>query len=500
MFDKIKRLGTETAIYGVSTIVGRFLTFLLTPLYANILTPSDLGVVATLYAYLAFLNVVYGYGMESAHFKYSSTLELGDRRQNFTVPFLSVLLTSAVFSACIAWQSGPVARLLDLSESHRSVIAYGAAILFLDGAAIIPFASLRMAGRATRFAALKLVNISTNVALNVLFLLVFHRGVEGIFLAGVLSSGLTLALLAPVILAHLPSRWSGELYVALLRFGLPQVPAGIAGMMIQVIDRPILQALTDRATVGIYQANYRLGIFMMLIVSMFDFAWRPFFMANASDPRARPMFARILTYFILLTSCVFLVLSFFLEDVVKLTLFFGASILPEPYWAGLAIVPVVLLAYVFLGISNNVVAGIYLEKRTRHLPAVTLLGALVNVVANYLLIPVWGIMGAAVATLLAYAVMTAALYVVAQRFYPIRYEFDRIGKIAAAGTAVFLLYCFVRLGALEILWKFALLVLFGMLMYWMKFFEPAELQRITRMAGRREQPLPRPEPPVAPGV
>ena len=487
MFDKIKRLGTETAIYGVSTILGRFLTFILTPVYANILPPSEVGIIATVYAYIAFLNVLYGFGLEGAYMKYTSTLEVGNKKQNFSVAFLSLTITSFLFSVFIFLQSDSLAAMTHLSTTYHSLPKYTAWILFLDAVAIVPFASLRMAGKARQFAALKLVNIVVNVVCNLVFLLSYKMGIEAIFYSNIVASGCTLLLLLPTIIKNTTLEWNGSLYGALLRFGLPTVPSYIATMMIQVIDRPILEALTDKATVGIYQANYRLGIFMMLVVSMFDFAWRPFFLSHAKEPDAKRLFARVLTYFILITSWVFLIVSFFIDDIVKLPIFWGRSILPEPYWTGLAIVPVVLLAYIFLGISNNVAAGIYIEKKTRQLPTVTFLGAFVNIVSNLLLIPTLGIMGAAIATLLSYAVMAIALYIVVQRFYRVEYEFMRIAKIVISALIVFLLFLPLRMETMELLWKCALLVLFGALMYWMKFFEPAELRTLSGLFRRREQ-------------
>jgi O-antigen/teichoic acid export membrane protein len=486
MFDKIKRLGTDTAIYGVSTVVGRFLTFILTPIYANVLSSSDVGVIATTFSYIAFLNVLFGYGMESAFMKYRSTLEVGNEKQNFTVPFLSLTISSLVFAALMMWQGSALANLAGDRATYTPLVSYTAIILFLDTIAIVPFASLRLARKAKRFAAIKLTGIIANVTCNLLFLLMYHTGIEGIFYSNIISSAIALVMLMPTILSNLNGKWNGTLYEALLRFGLPYVPAGIATMMIQVIDRPILHALTNASTVGIYQANYRLGIFMMLIVSMFDFAWRPFFLTHAKDPDAKQLFARVLTYFVLLMTGVFLLLSFLLEDVVKLPIFWGHSILPPEYWHGLAIVPVVLLGYMFLGISNNLVAGIYIEKKTQHLPANTFIGAFINIAANVLLIPFMGIMGAALATLFSYAAMACALYFVVQRFYPIKYEFDRITKIAIAGGVVFLLYHFVKLDSFEVVWKFGLLMLFVALMYGMKFFEQSELKAITRsLTGKR---------------
>lgn len=485
MREQIARLGADTAVYGLSTILGRFLTFLLTPVYANLLVPADLGVVATLYAYIAFLNVVYGYGMESAYFRFAAERETWSAREVFTVPFLSVTGTGLLFSLLLAAGAGPLGALTALPED---IISLAAGVLALDAAAIIPFAALRAERRAKLFAAVRLAGIVLNVALNLLFLVVWDGGIRGILLSNLLSSGAVLLLLLPVILRRLGGAWRKDLHAALLRFGLPLVPAGIATMMIQVIDRPILEALTDRAAVGIYQANYRLGIFMMLVVSTFDFAWRPFSLAHGRDPGAPRLFARILTYFLLVGTGIFLALSFFLEDIVRIPLIAGRSILPEPYWSGLPVIPVVLLAYLCLGFSNNIVAGIYIEKRTAMLPPVTFLGAALNVGANFLLIPVWGIMGAAVATLVSYAGMAAVLAVLVRKVYPVEYETARLLKILGAGALLYGAFLFVRDLPGALVWKGGLLAGFAGLMGLLRFFDATELKALGGMVRARSAP------------
>lgn len=490
MRAQIARLGTDTAIYGLSTIVGRFLTFLLTPVYANLLIPADLGVVATMYAYIAFLNVVYGYGMESAFFRYAAERGSWTPREVFTVPFLSVSGTALLLSLLLAAGAGPVSR---LAGAPAELIPLAAAVLALDAIAVIPFAALRAERKAKQFATVRLAGIGVNVGLNLLFLLVWNEGVRGIFLSNVISSGLVVLMLLPVIVRRFGGEWRRDLYGALLRFGLPLVPAGIATMMIQVIDRPILEALTDRASVGIYQANYRLGIFMMLVVSTFDFAWRPFSLAHGAEPGAPRMFARILTYFLLLGTGMFLLLSLFLEDLVKLPLLAGRSILPEPYWSGLPVIPVVLLAYLCLGFSNNIVAGVYIAKRTGMLPPVTFFGALVNVVANLVLIPVWGIMGAAVATLLSYAGMAALLAALVRRVYPVEYETARILKVIGAGALMYGASFLVRELPGALFWKGALVAGFAALMGLFRFFNAGELQVLGGLFRSRSAPAPESE-------
>jgi len=481
MLEKIKRLGTDTAVYGISTILGRFLTFLLTPLYTHALPAEDLGIVATVYAYIAFLNVVYGYGMEGAYMKYVSTLETGNRRQVFTVPLLAVGITSLFFSTALMLWSPSVARWIHVPDALAGIVAQGALILFLDALTLIPFASLRMASQARTFAFIKVAGIFVNVLCNILFLFVFRAGVEGIFLSNIISAVLVLILLVPTILRGLSFSWPQGLLGALLKFGLPSVPAGIAGMMIQVINRPILESLSGKAAVGVFQANYRLGIFMMLLVSMFDFAWRPFFLQHANDPEARPLFARILTYVVLTLTAVLLSLSLFLEPVVRWHIFAGRSLIAAPYWVGLDIVPVILLAYLFLGVYNNLIAGIYIEKKTARLPVVTFVAAAVNVLANYLLIPPYGLLGAAYATLASYVVMAAMMYVMVRNIYPVPYEWIRLAKITVAAVALYALARFVDAGPWTIAWHTVLLLCFPVLLYLLRFFVPGELRGMARL-------------------
>ena len=495
MFDRIRRLGSDTAIYGVSTVLGRFLTFLLTPLYTHVLLPGDLGIVAMIYAYIAVLNVVYGYGMESAYMKYVSTLEQGSKRQVFSVPFFSVSMSGLVFSAALGLFAAPAAEVIGVPAQHTVLIVYAAVILFLDVLALIPFAALRMAHRPKLFASIKLIGIVVNVVTNVLLLFWARMGIAGIFLSNVISSGLVVALLLPTVVSQLEFSRPRGLLRALLAFGLPSVPAGLAAMMIQVINRPILEALRGKEALGVFQANFRLGIFMMLIVSMFDFAWRPFFLSHASDSDARQLFARVLTYFVLLTTGVFLVLSFFLPAVVTAPLFFGHPLIAAPYWDGLPIISVILLAYLFLGVYNNFMAGVYIEKKTRALPPITAAGAVVNITANYALIPPFGLMGAAYATLLSYVAMAVLLFVASQRWYPVPYEWRRIGTIVLSAAAVFVPAQFCGDDPVGLLAKIFLLVLFALLMLGMRFLAPSEREGIAAFFRRGQARPERTDPP-----
>jgi O-antigen/teichoic acid export membrane protein len=485
MIENIKRLGKDTAIYGTSTIIGRLLSFLLIPFYTNVLKPEEYGITAYVYSLIAFLNVIYNYGMESAYFKYSSTLEIGNKRQNFSTPFISVFCSSFLFSIAIVFLSEPLAKLISIPADYNRIIYYSALILCLDAIAIIPFAHLRQNNNAKRFAFIKTLNIVINVVLNIILLVKFKLGVEGIFISGLVASFVTVVFLLPTIFRNFELNFSKSLYKALLKFGLPSLPAGFAAMMLQVIDRPILRALTNDASVGIYQANYRLGIFMMLVVSMFDYAWKPFFFATAKEPNAKEIFSQVTTYFYLLMTVVFLVISLFIEDIVKIQVLNRYIIHPN-YWIGLNIVPVVLAAYLLNGLALTFSAGIYIEKKTLFLPITTIISAVTNVVVNLLLIPKMGIMGAAIATLLSYFVMVVSTFYFSQRIYPVQYELSRIFVITVSIVLCFIFFKILSGVIVTLILKFLTVLLFFGFIYIFKFFSSDESSIFKKYFNRSQ--------------
>jgi O-antigen/teichoic acid export membrane protein len=484
MLQQLKRLGSETAMYGTSTIVGRFLNFLLVPFYTNVLQPGEYGIVTYVYSIIAFVNVIYAYGMESAFFKYASTRELGPVKKNFSTAFLSLISTSVVFSFVLLMLNASIGTSLQIPEQSRVILFYAIGMLAFDTMSIIPFAVLRMEHKAKQFAAIKVLNIVINVVMNIVLLVGYHCGIVGIFISGVTASLATFLVLLPTVFRNISFGINTGLLKALLKFGLPSVPAGLSAMAVQVIDRPILRALTDDATVGIYQANYRLGIFMMLIVQMYDYAWRPFYFSAAQEENAKEIFSRVLTYLILFMSIVFLFLTLFIYDIVKIS-FFGRHLIHPSYWSGLSLVPIVLLGYFFLGIYTNVSAGIYIQKKTVYLPVITLVGALVNIGANFLLIPSMGMIGAAWATFWAYFGMALVAYLVARRVYPVIYEWNRILKIFLTLSIIAALYYYVVVSmdasVLRLLVKLSLVGMFIGSMFILKFFKQSEVTFMKNM-------------------
>jgi O-antigen/teichoic acid export membrane protein len=450
MLEKLKSLSKQTLIYGTSTIVGRFLNFILVPFYTNVFAPSEYGIVAVIFAYIAFLNIIYSFGFEAGYFRFASSGELGSERQNFSHPYFTIFANSAFLSALILLFSPQLAEYAGLTSN--SIIIYAAFILFFDALVLVPFAYLRLKNKAKVFAAIKLVNICVNVALNLILILVFKFGLEAVFISNLVASLVTFLILLPVVVKNLSASYHGTLLKELLKFSLPYLPAALAAMVIQVVNILILSYLTDVKTVGIYNANYKLGIFMMLVVSMFEYAWRPFFLNNAKEPGAKELFAKVLTIFTGAASVVFVILTFTIKDLITIPLPYKGYLIGAKYWDGVIIVPLVLLAYMFLGIYTNLIAGIYIEKKTKYLPLITGLGAVLNVVTCFLLIPYWGIIGSAIATLVSYIAMAVYMYIVAQKFYPVKYETGKVMALLGINTLTIVIF-FLTFDSLGIIYK-----------------------------------------------
>jgi O-antigen/teichoic acid export membrane protein len=459
MKAQLRSLASDTIVYGVSTIIGRFLTFLLTPLYTNYVTKSELGDTAYLYSLIAFVNVVYSCGFDSAFFRFFSVESAGrdgeqrgaqtpseKNRSVFAHSFMGVAVVSVTgtFLICLA----PEAYASGLAlEASGIILVYAALIALFDALALVPFAALRMESRARRFALLKLAIITVNVSANLYFVVLEKMGIRGIFLSGLLSSFVGLALVTPDIARYVLGGkivFDAALFRELWRFGLPTVPAAFSAIMLQVADRPILKIFVDSASVGLYQANYRLGIPMMMAVTVFEYAWKPFYLretarsaATKAERRARSaMLASVLTYFVVGSAFVFLLGALLMEYIVRVP-FIGGRFVNPAYWSGLAIVPIVMIAYFFNGLSVNFAVGVYIRKRTRYLPAITGGAALANVALNFALVPVYGPWGAAWATLGAYMVGAALMYRAAFRLYPLPYEWGRIGLALCACACIY---------------------------------------------------------------
>ena len=436
MAKDIKRLGKETLVYGTSTVLARLLNFCLVPFYTYYLLPGEYGIIATVFAAVALLNVIFLFGMDQSYLRFAS--DATDKNKIFRQCFYGVLLNGLVLGTLLLLCCAPCARLIGIPAAAAHLIQLAAVILFLDVLNMIPFTKLRLERRAWYFAGVRTASIVVNVLCNIFFIAVLHKGIDSILWANIFASLASLLLLSPVVWSELKQNarfaFDWALEKQMLAFAWPFVPSGLASLFVSVIDKPILVHLAGTEQVGIYQANFKIGVFMMLIVSMFDQAWRPFFLAHAKDDDARDTFARVLSFFVALASWVLLGLIFLMPDIIKSNLFGNFHLIAPAYWGGMSVIPLVLTGYFCYGLYVNFMVGPVLTKKTRVLLWITLLGAAVSITTNLTLVPQMGILGAGWAVALSYGAMAAALFAFTRRVYPIPYEYKKLAAMLAAAV------------------------------------------------------------------
>ncbi len=486
MRNKLRSLASDTAIYGMATIVSRFLTFMLTPLYTNYMLQADVGDMINLNALIPFLNIVYSFGMEASFFRFYKQNDFIDSQKVFTHSFIVIGIISFFVSLTIFFSSDFLASFLTSNPNGSYYIKLLSVVPFLDSLLIVPFSLMRMKRKVRKFALYKLMQVIIAVGFNIVFVVLMGKGIAGVFWSLLIASAFAFLICLPEIVRYLRFELDWPLLKQMLRFGVPTIPASFSSMVLQVADKPIMKAMANSETLAVYGINYKLGIPMMMLVTMFEYAWKPFYLTHYEDADAKPLFARVLTYFTLLSSIVFLTMSLFISDIVDLP-FFGKKFIEPSYWKGLGIIPIILAGYYFNGVFTNFAAGFYIRKKTDYLPLVVGAGAALNIAMNILLIPSTGIWGAAWATFAAYFLNAVLLYYFANRIYPLPYEWKRVFIIIGSTLAVYfsadyILQFFDGYNALLI--KTAAIAVFFFLLQALGFFIPSEIRSIKKLFSR----------------
>ncbi len=425
-------------MYGISSVLARFINYLLVPFYTDVFKPAQYGIVGLIYAAITFLNVVFTFGMESAYLRYAKDREKA--RDVFKTLQLSLLAGGSVL-AFLLWILAPAFMpLMSLGPETRDFYLLMIGILWFDTLSIVPFAELRLVRKSVLFAAIRTGNVLVNIALNFYLILGLGWGIEAVFVANLIASGATTILLWILTARMMGGSWSRAIFDKALKFGLPFVPAGLGYAINETLDRFMLNnylsqdtiielygiEYTPESIVGIYNACYKLGVFMLLLVQMFRMAWQPFFLRHADDPNAQKLYSDVFRYFNVAAGAVFLGVALFVEQIVQIKVpLLDAYLIGQDYWMGLNIVPILLGAYWFQGWYINFSAGIFIEEETKVLPRITLTGAAITVIANLALIPFFGMAGSAWATLLSYAAMAMLLYRHSRKVYAVPYSLPR---------------------------------------------------------------------------
>ena len=443
MTSPVKRLFGQTAIYGLSSIFGRLLNYLLVPLYTAVFVdPSDYGVVSELYAWVAFLIVLLTFGMETAFFKFIQ--KEGAKENTFATALISLLFVNGLFFLIIAIFHQDLARLL-LFEHHGEYILLLGAIVTIDAISSLPLAKLRAEEKALRFSLIQFSSIGVNITLNLILMLGFvsadnpERGIVFILVANLIAS-----LVKPLLLYksfQLQSSFDRALFKKMAFYSLPLAVAGFAGIINETLDRILLkQMLYDpfiptslsyaEAQVGIYSASYKLAMLVTIFLQAYRYAAEPFFFSQMNKENKNQIYVKVMNAFIGLVCVVFLLVALNIDV-------FKHFIQNESYWIGLRVVPILLLANVFLGIYYNQSIWYKLSGKTKFGAYIALSGAFLTVLINVLFIPKYGYMACAWATLIVYLFQMLLSYFLGQKHYPIPYNVWKFFLYLGSALAIY---------------------------------------------------------------
>ena len=432
-----KNLFKQTAIYGLATVLPRMFSFVLVPLYTGLLPKAEYGQLNVIFAYIIFFNVILAYGMETAFFRFYN--KESDKKSVVETSMISIFWTSLVFLfVALLYKS----TLADWSGIDSQYINYTIWILVLDALVIIPFSKLRATQKPMMYAIIKIGNVLVNLLLSIFFLVYMPKiialnptGVISslyienfqigyIFLANIIASLLTFVVLSPDYV-FLKWKFDFGLWKKMMVYGLPIMVAGIAFAINEQFDKILLSELLPHniadAEVGVYSACYKLGLFMVLYRTAYTLGIEPFFFSHAQNENAPQTYATVTKYFVIFGSFIMLGVIVF-ADLFKIIMIRDSS-----YWVAMKVVPLIILANFFLGIYTNLSVWYKLIDKTYVGAYISIVGAILTLVLNFLLIPSMGYMGSAIATLAAYGSMMLISYYLGNRYYPIPYDFEKIG-------------------------------------------------------------------------
>lgn len=423
----LKRFFQDTLIYGFATVLPRLMNFILVPLHVTALSTVGYSVNTTFFVWAAFFNVILTYGMETAFFRYFSNSD--KKGQVFSTAFISLTVTTILFFGIVFLFKDYIIGFVDLSPKYFNMLL---AILALDTLVVVPFAYLRASNRPIKFAGIKIFNITIVILVNYFFLwlvpdypslvpdFILERyspedQVQYIFLANLLASGATFLILLPYFFKS-KIEFEFGIFKQMWKYGWPIMIAGIAFVINEMLDKILLKEMISEDIMGAYAGCYKLAIFMTIFVQAFRMGAEPFFFNHSKTENAKQTYANILNYFVIFGSLILLVMVVFLD-------LFKVLIIPNPdYWITISIVPVILLANLFLGIYHNLAIWYKLTDRTKAGMYISIFGAIITISLNLALIPVIGFMASAYTTLAAYGAMMLVSYYFGRKYYPVPYN------------------------------------------------------------------------------
>lgn len=482
MSNPLKKLAGQTVIYGLGTILPRFLNYLLTPILTRQFLPAEYGINSVLFSYISFLNVIFTYGMETTFFAFYSRFD--DKNRVYSTAVISLLSSSVFFSILLFSFSPLISDVLSKPNAYYPVsfISWSILIIAIDAMTVIPFAKMRAENKAMKFSLMKLLNVVLNFGLTVFFVQVcksaydHHEdnflahfydpdiGIGYVFLATLIANFITLLLLSPELFS-INFSLDTLLLKEMLTYTWPLIILGLAGMINETLDRIILSFLVPdesqgQIDQGIYGACYKIAILMTIFIQAFRFAADPFFFGKSKEKDSKKTYAVVMKYFVIFCLLIFLGTLMNLDWIKYLV--------DKPYWEGLKVVPILLLANLCLGVVYNLAIWYKLSGQTKFGAIISVFGAVITLAVNIIFVPSYSYVACAWATLAAYGGMMILSYVLGQKNFPIKYNLRAItvyAIIALGLYAVSSIYSDMQNVYLKVFLNNLLILLFAWLIY-----------------------------------
>ena len=432
--SKLKSLAGETVVYGASTIVSRLLAWLLMPFYIRTLDPELFGGVTNIYSYIAVILVVLTFGLETGYFRFVTNQNKNDLLKTLTL-FVTVL--AVVFITLVFVFIQPITNTVGNQYLTSDIFKYGSIIVSIDAIVSLPFADLRYRNLKMKYASLRFFQVLLNIFMNVFFLVFLpyllkndigwvnsifdsNNRLKYVFIANILSSGFIGIYFLPSLL-----RSKGHLIFnglkPILKYSAPIMVVGLFGMLIQNIDKILMIKLIDvepMKSLGIYSANFKIGVLMMLFIQSYRLAFEPFFFKEGKENASKDLYATILKYFVIFGVIIYVGVLNFIEVI-------NLFLLPE-YFEGNVIIPYVLLGQLFFGVYYSLSLWYKLTDNTKYGAYISGFGAVTVIIMNIVLVPVYGYVGAAISSFICFFLMMVLSYFLGQKYYPINYPIRTI--------------------------------------------------------------------------
>ena len=434
----IRSLGRQSLIYGFGHVLARIVTFLLLPLYTHLFTPEEYGVISLAYAFMGVALIFYKYGMDSALLKYAIAFKNEKQKVYLSTIYIMQVVTSLTFSI-ILYFSSPIISVYVLSVNEPKLVILLSYILACDAIWNLSVLLLRAEERSFQFVLYNLINVLATMGFNILFVVLLRKGIEGVLLANLAASLLLLLISFPIILKKITiKKLSLSVAKSVLVFGLPFLPAGVFTVAMELANRYLLAMLDGSFSVGLYSAGHKLGMLGLIVIMGFNMGWTPYFLKRGDSKGARKDFSISATIFLGLLGFIIVFIILWIGELIKINIG-GSYLISQKFWGAIDVVYLILLGYFFFGTYVIQLPGVYIKNKTRWIPIFRLVGAIFNIVLNIILIPVYGVVGSAYATVIAYFFMSLTIFIYSNKIYPTDYNWIAcVFPVFFIATAVYL--------------------------------------------------------------